>query len=116
MQQGYPLSIWMRAALRMRTFALMEKRTNVIGALYEKMFFVLDYFEDNINSSIFYDSCKQILIPILKTKCVIVMDMREDKAKYCFAQAHDGSCARVTRFHKSRCIQKLMNRHSHRIL
>ena len=27
-----------------------KKRTNVIGALYEKMLFALDYFEQNINS------------------------------------------------------------------
>ncbi len=43
-----------------------RKRTNVIGALYEKMLFALDYFEHNINSSIFYDWCKQALIPSLK--------------------------------------------------
>ena len=93
-----------------------KKRTNVIGALYEKMLFALDYFETNINSSIFYNWCKQTLIPSLKTKCVIVMDMREDKAKHCFARAQDESCARVTRFHKSKRIQKLLNRHGHRIL
>ena len=72
-----------------------KKRTNVIGALYEKMLFALDYFETNINSSIFYNWCKQTLIPSLKTKCVIVMDMSEDKAKHCFARAQDESCARV---------------------
>ena len=73
-----------------------EKRTNVIGALYEKMLFALDinsivYFEHN-----FYYWCKQTLIPSLKTKCAIVMDN--------------------ARFHKSRRIQKLLNRHGHRIL
>ena len=73
-----------------------KKRTNVIGALYEKMLFALDYFEHNINSSIFYDWCKHTLIPSLKTKCVIVMDN--------------------ARFHKSKRIQKLLNRHGHRIL
>ena len=73
-----------------------KKRTNVIGALYEKMLFALDYFETNINSHIFYDWCKFTLIPSLKTKCVIVMDN--------------------ARFHKSRRIQKLLNRHGHRIL
>ena len=73
-----------------------KKRTNVIGALYEKMLFALDYFETNINSSIFYNWCKQTLIPNLKTKCVIVMDN--------------------ARFHKSKRIQKLLNRHGHRIL
>ena len=73
-----------------------KKRTNVIGALYEKMLFALDYFEKNINSSIFYQWCKQTLIPSLKTNCVIVMDN--------------------ARFHKNKCIQKLLNRHGHRIL
>ena len=51
-----------------------KKRTNVIGALYEKMLFALDTFEKNINSDIFYDWCKYTLIPSLKRKCVIVMD------------------------------------------
>ena len=73
-----------------------KKRTNVIGALYEKMLFALDYFETNINSIVFYHWCKQTLIPSLKTKCVIVMDN--------------------ARFHKSKRIQKLLNRHGHRIL
>ena len=73
-----------------------KKRTNVIGALYEKMLFTLEYVEQNINSTIFYNWCKHTLIPRLKTKCVIVMDN--------------------ARFHKSRCIQKLLNRHGHRIL
>ena len=73
-----------------------KKRTNVIGALYEKMLFALDYFEQNINSSIFYHWCKQTLIPSLKTKCVIVMDN--------------------ARFHKNKRIQRILNRHGHRIL
>ena len=60
------------------------------------MLFALDYFEQNINSHIFYDWCKFTLIPSLKTKCVIVMDN--------------------ARFHKSKRIQKLLNRHGHRIL
>ena len=72
-----------------------KKRTNVIGALYKKMLFALDYFEKNINGDIFYDWCKHTLIPSLKTKCVIVMDMSEDTAKHCFARAQDESCARV---------------------
>ncbi len=67
-----------------------KKRTNVIGTLYQKMLFALDYFEQNINSIIFYHWCKFTLIPILKTKCVIVMDNAR--------------------------IQNLLNRHSHRIL
>ena len=93
-----------------------EKRTNVIGALYEKMLFALDYFEQNINDHVFYDWCKHTLMPSLKTKCVIVMDMSEDKAKHCFARVQGESCARVTRFHKHKRIQKLLNRHGHRIL
>lgn len=32
-----------------------KKRTNIIGALYEKMLFVLDYFAQNINANTFYD-------------------------------------------------------------
>lgn len=32
-----------------------KKRTNVIGALYEKMLFVLDYFKQNINGKTFYN-------------------------------------------------------------
>ena len=93
-----------------------KKRTNVIGALYKKILFTLDYFETNINSTFFYHWCKHTLIPSLKTKCVIVMDMSEDKAKHCFARVQDESYARVTRFHKSKRIQKLLNRHGHRIL
>ncbi|MGP4717514.1 IS630 family transposase [Psychrobacter sp. T6-6] len=73
-----------------------RKRTNVIGALYEKMLFALDYFEQNINSRIFYHWCKYTLIPSLKAKCVIAMDN--------------------ARFHKNKRIQKLLNRHGHRIL
>ena len=71
-----------------------KKRTNVIGALYKKALFALDYFEQNINSSIFYDWCKYTLIPSLKTKCVIVMDNAS--------------------FHKR--VQRLLNRHGHRLL
>ena len=43
-----------------------KKRTNVIGALYEKMLFALDYFEKNINGDVFYNWCKYTLIPSLK--------------------------------------------------
>ena len=74
----------------------VKKRTNVIGALSEKILFALEYVETNINSTIFYDWCKFTLIPSLKTKSVIVMDN--------------------ARFHKSRRIQKLLNRHGHRII
>ena len=73
-----------------------KKRTNVIGALYKRMLFALDCFEQNINSTIFYYWCKHTLIPSLKNKCVIVMDNAQ--------------------FHKSRGIQKLLNRHGHCIL
>ena len=112
-QQGYPIVyIYARGfeaeTIRSHGYAPIGKpcidsynwqgknRTNVIGALYEKMLFALDYFEHNINSGIFYDWCKHTLIPSLKTKCVIVMDNAP--------------------FHKSRRIQKLLNRHGHRIL
>lgn len=66
-----------------------KKRTNIIGALYEKMLFTLDYFKHNINGGIFYHRCKYILIPNLKRKYVIVIDMSEYKAKHCFARAQD---------------------------
>jgi len=91
-----------------------KKRTNVIGALYGKMLFALDYFEANINGHVFYDWCKCTLMPNLKTKCVIVMDMSEDKAKHCFARAQGESCARVTSFHKR--VKSFLNRHGHRLL
>ena len=71
------------------------KRTNVIGTLYKKALFALDYFEKNINGDISYNWCKDTLIPSLKIKCVIVMDMSEDRAKHCFARVQDESCARV---------------------
>ncbi|WP_333613350.1 hypothetical protein [Psychrobacter sp.] len=64
-----------------------KKRNNVIGGFYEKMQFALHYFEQNINNNIFYDWYKHTLIPYFKTKFVIVMDMSEEKAKYCFARA-----------------------------
>ena len=69
-----------------------KKRTNVIGALYEKILFALDHFEKNINGDIFYDWCKYTLIPTLTAKCVIVMDNAS--------------------FHKR--VQRLLN--SHRLL
>ncbi len=71
-----------------------KKRTNVIGALYERVLFALDYFEKNINGDVFYNWRKYTLIPSLKTKCVIVMDNAS--------------------FHKR--VQKLLNRHGHRLL
>ena len=66
-----------------------KSRTNVIEALYKKMLFALDYFEQNINGNIFYHWCKFTLIPSLKRKCVIFMDMSEDITKHCFARAQD---------------------------
>jgi len=98
MQQGYPIIYMDESGFEAETIRpygyapigkpcinsynwQARKRTNVIGALYEKMLFALDYFEQNINSSIFYHWCKITLIPSLKTKCVIVMDMSKDKAK-----------------------------------
>lgn len=48
------------------TTGKVKKRTNIIGALYEKMLFALDYFETNINSSIFYNWCKQTQSQVLK--------------------------------------------------
>ena len=43
-----------------------KKQTNVIGALYEKIQFALYYFEQNINSNIFYQWCKQTITLSLK--------------------------------------------------
>ena len=60
------------------------------------MLFALDCLKTNINKEVFYHWCKFTLIPKLKKKCVIVMDN--------------------ARFHKNKCIQKLLNRHGHRIL
>lgn len=71
-------------------------RTNIIVALYEKMLFALDYFETNINCHLFYDWCKHTLLPSIKTKCLITMDNAS--------------------LHKNKRIQKLLNRHDHRIL
>ncbi|WP_201528625.1 IS630 family transposase [Psychrobacter frigidicola] len=73
-----------------------KKRTNVIGALYGKMLFALEYVYKNVNWEVMYDWCKHTLIPSLKTQCVIVMDNAS--------------------FHKKSRIQKLLNRHGHRIL
>ncbi len=100
MQQGYPIVYMDKSeTIRPHSYAPIgkpcidsdnwqaKKHTNVIDALYEKVLFVLDYFEQNINSNIFYHWCKHTLIPSFKTKCVIVMDMSADKAKHCFARA-----------------------------
>jgi len=60
------------------------------------MLFALDYFEQNVNSGIFYDWCKYTLIPSLKTSYVIVMNN--------------------ARFNKNKRIQRPLERHGHRIL
>lgn len=73
-----------------------KKRTNVIGALYNKTLFAIEYFNQNINWECVYNWCKKTLIPSLKTKCVVVMDNAS--------------------FHKNKRIQKLLNRHRHRLL
>ena len=91
-----------------------KDRTNVIGALFGKTLFALDCLKTNVNRKVFYNWWKFTLIPNLKRKCVIVMDMSEDKAKHCFARAQGESCARVTSFHKR--VQRLLNRHGHRLL
>ncbi|MDN5809401.1 IS630 transposase-related protein [Psychrobacter sp. FME5] len=80
MKQGYPI-IYMDESgfeadtIRPYGYALIgkpcidrynwqaKKRTNVIGALYKKMLFALDYFDKNINGDIFYDWCKYTLTP-----------------------------------------------------
>ena len=91
-----------------------KERTNVIGALYGKTLFALDCLKTSVNKKVFYNWCKFTLIPKIKKKCVIIMDMSEDQAKHCFARAQGESYARVTSFHK--CVQKLLNRHGHRLL
>ncbi len=71
-----------------------KDRTNVVGALYGKTLFALDCLKTNINKKVFYNWCKVMLIPKLKKKCIIVMDNIS--------------------LHKR--VQKLPNRHSHRLL
>ena len=71
-----------------------KKRTNVIGALSDKTLFAIQCYESNINGQIFYDWCKNTLIPSLKKKSVIVMDNAS--------------------FHKK--VKRLLNRHGHRLL
>ena len=74
------------------------KRTNVIGALYQKSLFAVDIFLHNINWQVVYDWFKYNVFPKLGRKCVIVMDMSEDKAKHCFARVQGESYARVPDF------------------
>ncbi|APC90872.1 Mobile element protein [Francisella sp. MA067296] len=49
-------------------------RTNVIGALIDKVLFALELFRCNIDSVVFSKWIKYFLLPSLKTKTVIVMD------------------------------------------
>lgn len=100
MQQGYSIVYAHKSSFEAETISLYgyapigrhcidnykweaKKQTNIIVAFYGKMLFALDHFEHNINSTIFYHWFKQTLIPSLKTKCVIVMDMIKDKALLC---------------------------------
>ena len=126
--KAIPLCIWTKAfqaeTIRSHGYAAIgkpcidrynwqaKKRTNVIGALYKKMLFALDYFDKNINGDIFYDWCKHTLISSLKTKCVIVMNMSEDKALLCLSAKVE--LLSNTNFHKR--VQRLLNRHGHRTL
>jgi transposase len=73
-----------------------KRKTNVIGALYQKTLFAIDYFKTNVNWKTVYNWFKHTLIPKLNRKCVIVMDNAS--------------------FHKPRRIRKLLNRHGHRVL
>lgn len=70
-------------------------KTNVIGALWGSELFATSYHKHNTNTQTVYDWLKYTLIPKLKQKCVIVMDNAP--------------------FHKSKKIQKLLNRHGHRL-
>ena len=71
-----------------------RNRTNVIGALYDKTLFAIEYFKENVNAKVFRSWCKTSLIPRLKTNRVIVMDNAS--------------------FHKK--VARLFNRHGHRVL
>ena len=101
----------MKAALSLKPFVLMvihlleplaliaitgkvKSAPTLLVPYKKKALFALDYFEKNINGDIFYNWCKDTLIPSLKTKCVIVMDNAS--------------------FHKR--VQRLLNRHGHRLL
>lgn len=80
------------------------KSTNIIGAFYEKMLFVLGYFEQNINSHIFYDWCKNTLVLRLKTKCIIVMDNASFHKRVQRLAWVDGSGCTNTCFSTCDCI------------
>lgn len=49
-------------------------RTNVIGALIEKLLLTVGLFNTNINADIFHAWVVQDLLPKLPPHCVIVMD------------------------------------------
>lgn len=112
-RRGYPIiymdeSGFEQEVLRAFGYALIGKpcidkynwqqknKTNVIGALHNKTLFAVDSFNHNVNWETVYSWFKEILIPKLNRKCVVVMDN--------------------ARFHKNKRIKKLLNRHGHRIL
>ncbi len=49
-------------------------RTNVIGALIEKLLLTVGLFNANINADIFHAWVVQDLLPKLPPRCVVVMD------------------------------------------
>lgn len=49
-------------------------RTNVIGALIEKLLLTVGLFNANINADIFYAWVVQDLLPKLPPHCIVVMD------------------------------------------
>ena len=84
MQQGYPIvymdeSAFEAETIRSHGYAPIgkpcidrynwqgKKRTNIIGALYDKRLFALEYVETNINSIVFYQWCKHKLISVSYT-------------------------------------------------
>jgi hypothetical protein len=88
--QGCPIAYMGKTALRLKLFVLMamrvskpctycynwqsKERSNVIGALYKKRLFALEYVYKNVSWEVMYDCCKGTLIPNLNTPCVIVID------------------------------------------
>ena len=71
-------------------------RINVIGAIINHQFITADLYESNINSDIFYEWVKNVLLPKLKYCTVIVMDN--------------------ARFHKRKDIIELIEKKRHVIL
>ena len=95
-----------KTALRLKLFVLMamrvskpctycynwqsKERSNVIGALYKKRLFALEYVYKNVSWEVMYDWCKDTLIPNLNTPCVIVIDnARFHKYKRTVRVEHD---------------------------